>query len=62
MRNDLLSPQLNHTATRHVIGLVEDTTGLLASIACSNEFRDESVEELAAEGFVPFWGRGRHCS
>jgi hypothetical protein len=51
---DLLSPQLDHAPTRYVVGPVEDITGLLASVAGSDEFGDEGVVELAAEGLVPF--------
>ena len=54
MVDDLLSPQFDHAATRHIVGLVEDITGLPASVAGIDEFGDEGVVELAAEGFVPF--------
>lgn len=55
-----LSPQLDHATTRHVVGLVECVTRLLASIACSDEFGDERVVELAAQGFLPLRRRWRH--
>ena len=57
---DVLSPQLDHAATRQVVGLVEDVADLSASIAGSDELGDESVVEFAAEGLVPFWRGGRH--
>ena len=57
---DLLSPELDHATAGHVVGLVEDVTGSLASVAVSDELGDERVVQLAAESFVPFWRRWRH--
>src|SRR5271167_1492579 len=58
---DILSPQLYHAATRHVVGLVEDITSLLATIPCCNEFRYKCMIQFAAQGFVPFRGGGGHA-
>jgi hypothetical protein len=45
--NDILSPQLYHAATRHVVRLVEEITSLLATIPCCNEFRYKSMIQFA---------------
>jgi hypothetical protein len=59
--NDILSPQLYHAATRHIVGLVEEITSLLATIPCCNEFRYKSMIQFATQGFVPFRGGGGHA-
>jgi hypothetical protein len=58
--NDILSPQLYHAATRHVVGLVEDIASPLTAIPCCNEFRYESMIQFATQSFVPFWRGGWH--
>jgi hypothetical protein len=59
--NDILSPQLYHAATRHVVGLVEEIASLLATIPCCNEFWYKSMIQFATQGFVPFRGGGWHA-
>jgi hypothetical protein len=58
--NDILSPQLYHAATRHVVGLVKDITNSPTAIPCCNESQYESMIQFTTQSFVPFRRGGGH--